>query len=137
MTRRELTQAVIQSAKNVTQVSVGGFGKGVLEVSRHKFCILSDLLDALDACTEPDLAALNAAVAEAVEEYVVVSPSALDKTNQPSRWVIAIDAINARRAALAPKPRYEVNLLGVYDHKGRRFMQPEEVAALLNEKEKP
>jgi hypothetical protein len=134
MTRRELTQAVVEAAKNVTQVAVGGFGNGVLEVSRHKFCTLSDLLKALDACTEPDLDALDAAVVQAVEEYVIAHPLTMDKEHQLSRWVSAINAINARRAALKPKPRYEAAPAGIRDNHTFQTYTLEYVAHLLNER---
>jgi len=92
---------------------------------------------ALDAQpTEPDLDALNAAVAEAAESMVLrwESEGFHNLPSSPENTVRL--AILARRAAMQPKPRYEVNLLGVYDHKNLRFLQPEEIAALLN-KEKP
>jgi hypothetical protein len=98
---------------------------------------------ALDACTEPDLDALNAAVAEAVRLFV-------DRTLEHPPFLWAQDLIDikdaelARREALAPKPRYTVEpnstlpvRVVVYDTKESRPLSPPEVAALLNEKEKP
>jgi hypothetical protein len=125
MTRRELKDAVVEAARPL-----------VNHVTRYQLAAAEDAFRALDACTEPDLDALNAAVAEAAESMVLrwESEGFHNLPSSPENTVRL--AILARRAAMQPKPRYEVNLLGVYDHKNLRFLQPEEIAALLN-KEKP
>ena len=125
MTRRELKDAVVEAARPL-----------VNHVTRYQLAAAENAFRALDACTEPDLDALNAAVAEAAESMVLrwESEGFHNLPSSPENTVRL--AILARRAAMQPKPRYEVNLLGVYDHKNLRFLQPEEIAALLN-KEKP
>jgi uncharacterized protein with von Willebrand factor type A (vWA) domain len=134
MTRRELKDAVVEAAR--VQVAAQRT-RGHHDVGRADV-VLSRSVDALDACTEPDLDALNAAVAEAAEEYVFVTPAALDKEFQPARWVIAIDAINARRAAMLPKPRYEAlgNAWTIFDNHEQKYLLPPKVADLLNKAEK-
>jgi hypothetical protein len=122
-TRRELTQAVIEAARMVS----------VARDNRHfvyaKIDHLTALFCALDSCTEPDLAALDEAVAQAVEEY--------DRTLYRFEGEIR-NALDARRAALKPKPRYRAAHNGVIiDDNLNIPMLAEEVAALLNAKEKP
>jgi len=91
--------------------------------------------DNLNVSPQPDLAALDHAVAEAVEAYITRGG-----IPRPDLWKRIEDAYNARRAALKPKPRYEAlqapvcmtvirnTLTGVH-------YTAEEVAALLNQKE--
>jgi hypothetical protein len=84
----------------------------------------------LNPSPQPDLDALNAAVAEAYEAWVTrTGPAGAES-------VVLHEAVLARRAALAPKPRYEARGGVVYDTKGDRCPSTKELAALLN-KEKP
>jgi hypothetical protein len=114
-------------------------GKGISEayakaVAGDVRCARIAAEAAFSAPPQPDLAALDAAVAEAADKWVdAFSYTEMETWCSDSRNLRSTAL--AKRAALKPKPRYEVNLLGVYDHKERRFMQPEEVAALLNAKE--
>ena len=89
--------------------------------------------DNLNVSPQPDLAALDHAVAEAVEAY-------MERLTDPStsRWKRIEDAYNARRAALAPNPRYEEHCesCGIYDRQEKRRLTQKEVAALLNKAEK-
>jgi hypothetical protein len=97
---------------------------------------------ALDACTEPDLDALDHAVAEAVEAYREYSPNVFGVVpatpEARSRWGSVVSALEARRAALAPKPRYEAcpeKHVVMWDRQTREYLNPLQVAALLNERE--
>ena len=79
---------------------------------------------------------LNAAVAEAVEAY-----RDRMRENRPGlndAWEVTCQAIDARRAVLAPKPRYIANntVCSIYDRKNSTHLTPEQVAALLNAQEK-
>jgi hypothetical protein len=127
MTRRELTQAVFraariyEAARSGPQFFIGSKGEAVAASIR-----------ALDACTEPDLAALDAAVAQAVEmhdEKLLRAGGMSPRLRQA-----ALDY----RAALKPRARYED--LGacipiIRDRQKCINLTPHEVAALLNEKE--
>jgi hypothetical protein len=129
-TRRELEQAVIEAANVIDAFPAfdparglpGGF---ILAVNR-----LRDATgDLRRAPPQPDLAALNAAVAQAVEEY--------DRTLYRFEGEIR-NALDARHEALKPKPRYRAAHNGVIiDDNLNIPMLAEEVAALLNAKEKP
>jgi hypothetical protein len=133
-TRRELTQAVVEAARRI--------------VARYKCGLPADMAckpdkqalinasDALDACTEPDLAALDEAVAEAVEEYRDTMRK--NKPGLNDAWEEVCSTIDARREALKPNPRYRAAHNGVIiDDNLNIPMLAEEVAALLNAKEKP
>jgi hypothetical protein len=89
----------------------------------------------------PDLAALNAAVADAVEVYLNRD---MGSGTAAVKWLEIEKATDARRAAMQPKPRYTVEpnstvpvRVVVYDTHESRPLSPPEVAALLNAKEKP
>jgi hypothetical protein len=99
---------------------------------------LREAVHTLDAePPQPDLDALNAAVAEAVETYMVKWPHMDIKANC-NEWTTIIEACRARRAALAPKPRYEAlgNAWTIFDNHEQKYLLPPKVADLLN-KEKP
>lgn len=136
MTRRELTDAVLEAAKNLTSVTAASDCK--MTVSSFRFCALLDALDALAACREPDLAALDHAVAEAVEAYAVAHPDGLYASLAPKEWKAIVVWRDARREALKPKPRYEAHpaplahSVGVWDNQEKRYLPQSEVAALLN-----
>ena len=101
--------------------------------------LLREAVHTLDAePPQPDLDALNAAVAEAVEAYLVAHPSARDPKGQPDEWIVSLSTLLARRAALLPKPRYEAlgNAWTIFDNHEQKYLLPPKVAALLN-KEKP
>ena len=100
--------------------------------------LLREAVHTLDAePPQPDLDALNAAVAEAVETYMVKWPHMDIKANC-NEWTTIIEACRARRAALAPKPRYEAlgNAWTIFDNHEQKYLLPPKVADLLN-KEKP
>jgi hypothetical protein len=93
---------------------------------------------------QPDLAALNAAVAEAVEVYANRHPNAFEACLAPREFKVIVDANRVRRAAMQPKPRYTVEpnstvpvRVVVYDTHESRPLSPPEVAALLNASVKP
>jgi hypothetical protein len=139
--RRELTQAVVEAARYFLSHDICHQPAGL--PTCDGIPPLKAAMFSLDACTEPDLAALDAAVAEAVEAYFRASPIVL-VTNQYSdgKWVSVVDAVKARRAALKPRARYTVDpnstlpvRVTVYDTHESRPLSPPEVAALLNEKE--
>jgi hypothetical protein len=132
MTRRELTQAVIEAAQIAVKEHFARWG---MASTAPGTTALKDAARALDACTEPDLDALNAAVGGAVEAYLVVTPSAKNKEFQPPRWVAVIDAAAARRAAMKPRPRYEAaNFGSIFDRERQTYLTQTEIVALLNER---
>jgi hypothetical protein len=94
MTRRELKDAVVEAAREHTECKGGVQRMVKVDINLHRAS------HALDACTEPDLDALNAAVAEAVETYMVKWPHMDIKANC-NEWTTIIEACRARRAALA------------------------------------
>ena len=114
--RRELKDAVVEAARQWVRVFDDcGWTPG----SKHTDLIA--VVRALDACTEPDLD--NAAVAEAVEEW----------QNGRCNFVAVLDVLHARRAALKPKPRYQVRSSSyIYDSALSRNLTVVETAALLN-----
>jgi hypothetical protein len=91
---------------------------------------------------QPDLDVLNARVAEAA---VVLRDEPGWNTVSGSPLHRLWDAVDARRAALAPKPRYRVEQgdlvtrCSVYDSDKGRYLTADEVASRLNaqSKEKP
>ena len=92
--------------------------------------------DNLNICTEPDLDAHNAAVAEAVEAYIKTYGDC--STSGTAEFMAIFKAGRARRAALAPKPRYES--LGacipiILDRKTGMKLTAHEAASALNVKE--
>ena len=91
--RRELKDAVVEAAR--VQVAAQRT-RGHHDVGRADV-VLSRSVDALDACTEPDLDALNAAVAEAVEAYLVAHPLARDPKGQPDEWIVSLWASTTTR----------------------------------------
>jgi len=127
MTRRELKDAVVEAARMLTKC---GHWYDATQATVNA-------VRALDACTEPDLDALDHAVAEAVEAYITRGG-----IPRPDLWKRIEVAYEARRTALAPKPRYTVEpnstlpvRVVVYDTQESRPLTPPEVAALLNQKE--
>jgi hypothetical protein len=134
MTRRELTDAVVEAAKVAVKEHFARWG---MASTAPGTIALKETVAALDACTEPDLDALDHAVAEAVEAYITRGG-----IPRPDLWKRIEVAYEARRAALAPKPRYTVEpnstlpvRVVVYDTQESRPLTPPEVAALLNQKE--
>jgi hypothetical protein len=141
MTRRELTQAVVEAAR--------------VYAGRNPDCslnpqgqVVARAVRALEACTEPDLDALDAAVAQAVDEYREKAPSVFRTPPRTpevrSHWEKVVAATDARRAALKPKPRYRVltvyptyhgPFVAVHDTRDGRDLTADEVFTLLNEKE--
>jgi hypothetical protein len=95
----------------------------------HTLEVVREALVALSVPDKPDLAALNAAVAEAVEEYDKI----MYRFSGPVR-----DALDARRAAMKPRPRYEAlptaHTVMLDYHTGEQ-LNALQVAALLNAKE--
>ena len=89
---------------------------------------------------QPDLAALNAAVAEAVEAWFDKTTEAHNGHPNLDAWRDDLSNIyraeSARRAALLPKPRYEALEFGIRDHLKNITLTQNDAAALLN-KEKP
>jgi len=85
--------------------------------------------DNLNVSLQPDLAALDHAVAEAMEAYITRGG-----IPRPDLWKRIEVAYEARRAALAPNPRYEEHCesCGIYDRQEKRRLTQKEVAALLN-----
>jgi hypothetical protein len=131
MTRRDLTQAVVEAA--------------MVYAGRNPYCslnpqgqVVARAVRALEACTEPDLDALDAAVAQAVEMH---DEKLLREGGMSSRLrQAALDY----RAALKPKPRYRVLTVyptyhgpsvAVHDTRDGRDLTADEVLTLLNEKE--
>jgi hypothetical protein len=108
----------------------------------------ADAERALKEDATPDLAALNAAVAEAVEN-LCKRWDELDHVEgdnyQHGPLTDKVRTVNrARRAAMQPKPRYVVEpnstvpvRVVVYDTHKSRPLSPPEVAALLNASVKP
>jgi hypothetical protein len=149
-TRREAERAVVEAAKKVYE--------HIDPSAKHSICgefparecsALKELLNAaraLDAlpADAPDLDALNAAVAEAVEGHARAFPDLFTRRNYDApEWTTVITAHNARRAALTKKPRYEEygqpkasTTYGIFDNAAQRALPMSEVAALLNEREK-
>jgi hypothetical protein len=83
----------------------------------------------LDSCTEPDLDALNARVAEAVDVWD-------DDRCDGKKYTRLHEAVIARRAALAPKPRYEAtDATRILDNQTGYLLTANCIAMLLNEKE--
>jgi len=125
MTRRELKDAVVEAAREHTECK-GGVPRMVkVDINLHRAS------HALDACTQPDLDALNAAVAEEADkcDWSLVQWPDLNPF---------IGAVRARRAAMLPKPRYEAlgNAWTIFDNHEQKYLLPPKVADLLN-KEKP
>jgi hypothetical protein len=89
---------------------------------------------------ESDLDALNAAVAEAVEAWFDATKKAHNGTPNLDAWRDDLSNIYraelARRAALAPKLRYEATneTCSIYDRQVGYHVKPSAVAALLNER---
>jgi hypothetical protein len=129
MTRRELTQAVFRAARIY---EAARSGPQFFIVSKGEAVAAS--IRALDACTEPDLDALDAAVAQAVEEWWMEDAK---PRMQGERWARLIAARNGRYDALKPRARYEAcsekNVV-VWDRQTREYLNPLQVAALLNER---
>jgi len=127
MTRRELKDAVVEAARPL-----------VNHVTRYQLAAAEDAFRALDACTEPDLDALNAAVAEAAESMVLrwESEGFHNLPSSPENTVRL--AILARRAAMQPKPRYEAlgNAWTIFDNHEQKYLLPPKVADLLNKAKK-
>ena len=67
MTRRELTDAVVAAARNLESFAPYDPRGSVPSLAILATNQLNDSIRALDACTEPDLVALNAKVAEATQ----------------------------------------------------------------------
>jgi hypothetical protein len=136
--RRELTQAVVEAARYFLSHDICHQPAGL--PTCDGIPPLKAAMFSLDACTEPDLAALDAAVAEAVEAYFRASPIVL-VTNQYSdgKWVSVVDAVKARRAAMFPKPRYEalyqLPLTVIRDSITGTHFTAKEACTLLNSKE--
>jgi hypothetical protein len=121
MTRRELKDAVVEAAREHTECK-GGVPRMVkVDINLHRAS------HALDACTEPDLDALNAAVAEEADkcDWSLVQWPDLNPF---------IGAVRARRAAMKPKPRYAALEFGIRDHLKNITLTQNDVAALLNER---
>ena len=131
--RRELKDAVVEAAR--VQVAAQRT-RGHHDVGRADV-VLSRSVDALDACTEPDLDALNAAVAEAVEAHSVERPYSYVTITATGAWHRVVEAHNALRTALLPKPRYEAlgNAWTIFDNHEQKYLLPPKVAALLNKEE--
>jgi hypothetical protein len=109
MTRRDAERAVIEAARrcstgrNSNRVSAGGY---------FNCCnALDKAVDALDAAPQqPDLDALNAAVAEAVEAF----QREFYRQPEPEvseEWTAVVRAANARREAMKPKPTLPASML--------------------------
>jgi len=128
MTRRELKDAVVEAARQWVRVFDDcGWTPG----SKHTDLIA--VVRALDACPEPDLDDLNAAVAEAVEEWWMEDAT---PRMQGEKWARLITARNTRYDALKPKPRYRpATAVGfVYDAETGHNLTAGDVLALLNER---
>ena len=139
MTRREAEKAVLEAVRMHDRKALeheGHLSPRLRQAALdYRATLTTD--DNLNICTEPDLDALNAAVAEAGEAY-----RDRMRKNRPGlndAWEVTCQAIDARRAALAPKPRYEAvpNVFTVIlDHVKKEYLNTIQVAALLNAKEK-
>jgi hypothetical protein len=120
MTRREHELAVIEAAMEYARMA--------------SFGAIFNAIRALDACTEPDLVALNAAVAETDEaHYALAERGGFDLHVTDA----LITARKARREALKPKVRYCGEGCTVYDRERKTHLTMTEVTALLNAQEKP
>jgi len=88
---------------------------------------------------QPDLDALNAAVAEAVERHAKAHADDYVPGKYPwsREWNDVADALLARREALKPKARYTANDGIVRDTRTGEYLSTYDCADLLNEKEKP
>jgi hypothetical protein len=136
-TRREAVNAVIEAARAACGAVI--YGKTIEECNERGTALgaIRASVRALDACTEPDLDALNAAVAEAVEAHARRHPASFTERPAMSTWGAIADARNARRAAMTPKPRYtshnhEVLRDGEWYLSAATRERAIEVAALLN-----
>ena len=122
MTRREAERAVIEAAQVAVKERFARWG---MASTAPGTIALKESVDALRVCTEPDLDALNAAVAEAADDW----------RRGHANFDALANTFAAHRAALAPKVRYEASREGVIlDHKTHSYLRAEEVAALLNER---
>jgi hypothetical protein len=128
VTRRELELAVIEAARVALKEHFSRFG---MASTASGTIALKESVCALDACTEPDLDALNASVAEAVEEqyqFTTVHPEVRA-------------AMDARREAIKPKPRWVVSAYNgrmfIIDSAEHKSYTADGVAALLNAQEEP
>ena len=130
-----MKDAVVEAAKVAVKEHFARWG---MASTAPGTIALNESVRALDACTQPDLDALNAAVAEAAESMVLrwESEGFHNLPSSPENTVRL--AILARRAAMQPKPRYEAlgNAWTIFDNHEQKFLLPPKVADLLN-KEKP
>jgi hypothetical protein len=131
-TRRELTQAVVEAARKLNNKWTD---YGYVTGNTYTHSVLTDSLRhavrALDACTEPDLDALDAAVVQAVEmhdEKLLRAGGMSPRLRQA-----ALDY----RAALKPRARYEATneTCSIFDRSLGYHVRPSAVATLLNAKE--
>jgi hypothetical protein len=137
-TRRELTQAVVEAAKQSTTPSYHCGTYTATLVPENDVLALKDAIRALDACTEPDLAELDAAVAQAVEEWYDAKKKAHYGTQDLDAWRDDLSNVyraeSSRRAAL--KPRYEAtDATRILDNQTGYLLTANCIAMLLNEKE--
>lgn len=123
MTKREVKQAVIAAARKVIKdwENPRYVVLAVQEMRTHVRA-LDELPD------EPDLDALNAAVAEALDAWQDANGS----QQTVDTWKRTSAALAARREALRPKERYTSGAGFVYDNLAGHTLTPKEVAALLN-----